>query len=81
MTVQIKPRVLEREGWRLDRRGFNRGVHELERRGFMDIKSSPGKPLTVTIIDPPRLPTDHVDVCPSGEGGDVFDGETTRKCP
>jgi hypothetical protein len=78
MTVQIKPRVLELEGWRLDRRGFNRGVHELERRGFMDIKSSPGKPLTVTIVDPPRSPTDHMGVRPSGMRGEALRGGTTR---
>jgi hypothetical protein len=55
-TVQLKPRVLEREGWRLDRRGLNRGLHELERKGFLSIHSSPGKPLTVIIVDPPVLP-------------------------
>jgi hypothetical protein len=79
--VQLKPKTLEREGWRLDRRGLNRGLYELERKGFLKIKSSPGKPLTVTIIDPPRLPTDHVDVCPSGEGGGVLGGGTTGTCP
>jgi hypothetical protein len=81
MTVQIKPRVLELEGWRLDRRGFNRGVHELGRRGFMDIKSSPGKPLTVTIVDPPRSPTDQIGVRPSGMRGEALRGGTTRTCP
>jgi hypothetical protein len=80
-TVQLKPRALEREGWRLDRRGLNRGLYELERKGFLNIKSSPGKPLTVTIVDPPRLPTDHVDVCPSGEGGEVFGARTSRTYP
>lgn len=80
MTVQIKPRVLELEGWRLDRRGFNRGVHELERKGFLDIKSSPGKPFTVTIVDPPRLPTDHIGVHPSDVGGEALRGGTTRTC-
>jgi hypothetical protein len=80
-TVQLKPRALEREGWRLDRRGLNRGLYELERKGFLDIKSSPGKPLTVMILDPPRVPTHHIDAYSSGEGGDVVDGETTRKCP
>jgi hypothetical protein len=81
MTVQLKPRALEREGWRLDRRGLNRGVYELERRGFLDIKSSPGKPLTVTIVDPPRPPTCHIGVCPSGEVGEVHHGGTTRMSP
>src|SRR5262249_19838154 len=58
MTVQLKPRVLELEGWRLDRRGINRGVYDLVRGGFLDVRSSPGKSLTVTIVDPPRSPTD-----------------------
>jgi hypothetical protein len=81
MTVQLKPRALEREGWRLDRRGLNRGIYELERRGFMDIKSSPGKPLTVTIVDPPRSPTDHMGVRPAGEGAPVLRGGATKTSP
>jgi hypothetical protein len=81
MTVQLKPGALEREGWQLDRRGLNRGVHELERKGFLDIKSSLGKPLTVTIVDPPRSTTHHIGVCPSGEGGEVPRGGATRPCP
>jgi hypothetical protein len=72
--------VLEREGWRLDRRGLNRGLYELERKGFLKIKSSPGKPLTVIIVDPPRLPTDRVNGCLSGAGGEVLGGGGTRTC-
>jgi hypothetical protein len=80
-TLQLKPRALEREGWRFDRRGLNRGIYELERKGFLDIKSSPGKSLTVTIVDPPRSPTDHIGVRPAGVGGEALGGGTTRMCP
>jgi hypothetical protein len=78
--VQLKPRKLEREGWRLDRRGLNRGLYELERKGFLNIKSSPGKPLTVIIVDPPRSPRNHVDEDPSGKGSEVLGGGPTRTC-
>jgi hypothetical protein len=58
-TVAVKPTRLKREGWRLDPRCLNRGIRELEHHGFVDVKWQRGKPLLVTILDPPVT-------CPKG---------------